>query len=361
MELGDLIKTIGAIDYAVPTGTCPTVGASGLTLGGGIGLLCRQYGVTSDSVVKITVLNANAEIIEVDADNYPDLFWALRGGGNGSFGIVLGWTYKMYHIPEATFYELTWNWNPKQIAPIMYAWQDWIKDLPSQISSVLAIRHPNDFCAEPDNSPKQVIRIFGLKVGPEPFTEWEAAFKNMNPKPTVKTFTGSYGSLSQYWAKESKLPFGKSMSRVPREPFHQDTISVITRFFEALEREKTPALIYFELEAFGGAMNNLHAAFPYGEGNPFWFLQTGFWALQDLSAEIIALLREFDANIPDCVSKCCYANIVDYGLGPSYLPKYYVQNVQRLIEIKKKYDPNNVFHWRQSIPVNWLEEEDSVQ
>ena len=124
--LGDVISVLGALDYAIPVGTCPTNCITGFTLGGGLGLLGRTYGLACDSVQSITLLTASAEIIEVTADSDPDLFWALRGGGNGSYGIVLGFTYTMYYIPVVTYYRLSWNWSPKTFATIFQAWQQWV-------------------------------------------------------------------------------------------------------------------------------------------------------------------------------------------------------------------------------------------
>lgn len=175
-KIETVIQTLGLIDYAIPTGTCPSVGVAGLTLGGGVGLLSRTYGLTSDSVQSITFVNADSEIIEVSATNYPDLFWALRGGGNGSYGIALGFTFNMHYIPVVTYYELIWNYDPHLIPDIMISWQKWVKDLPESISSDLAIRHPYYLTSNPEESPPLTIRIFGLKVSSEPFTEWEDAF-----------------------------------------------------------------------------------------------------------------------------------------------------------------------------------------
>lgn len=346
--LGNVISTLGEINYAIPTGTCPSVGVSGLALGGGIGLLVRQFGLTCDSVKSITLLNADADIIEVNASHHSDLFWALRGGGNGSYGIVLGWTFKMYHIPEASYYELSWEFDPQLVSPIMHAWQKWVEDLPPDISSVLAIRHPSELCAEPHVAPPLVIRIFGLKIGPEHFNEWKKAFKGLHP--TVKIFRGGYGDLSQYWAIESKLPFVKSKSRILMEPVKENTIDLVADFFEELDGKDPDFLVYFEFEAFGGKVpQNKTAFFPKDAFG--WWYQAYYWELQEESEEVLALSRDFYAHIPEDVSKYCYSNIVDYDLGNSYLTKYYGNHVNRLINIKRRYDPTNLFHWRQSIPL----------
>lgn len=346
--LGTVINTLGQIDYAIPTGTCPTVGVAGLTLGGGVGLLNRTFGLTCDSVKSITFVTADASIIEVSASNEPDLFWALLGGGNGSYGIALGFTFKMYPIEEVSFYELMWTWDPKLIPPIMEAWQQWVKDLPDAISSVLGIRHPNNICALPLETPPLVIRVFGLKVGSEPFTEWEKPFGCLDP--TVRIFKGRYIDMAKFWVSEPDLPFNKAKSRILMKPATEHVIRNVTRFFKRLEKRNPNYLVYFNFERFGGQiLNNQTSFFPK---NAFgWWFQAYYWPEQDQNEEVLALSRKFYAQIPREVSKYCYANIVDYDLKQRYLKDYYGNNVNRLIKVKQKYDPTNLFHWKQSIPL----------
>ena len=129
-RLGPIIELLGKEDRAIPTGTCQSVGIAGLTLGGGLGFLSRTFGLTSDAVKSITLLTANNTIIEVNEDNNPDLFWALRGGGNGSYGIALGFTFKTVYIPTVSFFELKWKWDPALIHRIFDAWHKWIVLLP---------------------------------------------------------------------------------------------------------------------------------------------------------------------------------------------------------------------------------------
>lgn len=347
-KLETVIHTLGLIDYAIPTGTCPSVGVAGLTLGGGLGLLSRIYGLTCDSVQSITFVNADSEIIEVSATNYPDLFWALRGGGNGSYGIALGFTFNMHYIPVVTYYELMWNYDPYLIPDIMVTWQKWVKDLPEIISSDLAIRHPSHLTSRPEESPPLTIRIFGLKVGSEPFTEWEDAFESLHPSVFIRS--GSYLEMSKFWAKESDLPFLKYKSRILMKPLTLNAIMDITRFFKRLERRDPNYLVYFEFERFGGQVPNNHTAF-FPRHAFGWWAQAYFWPEQKQSEEVLALSRRFYASIPKEVSRYCYANLVDYDLGKHYLKDYYGNHVDRLIRIKRKYDPTNLFHWKQSIPL----------
>lgn len=347
--LSDVINTLGQLDYAIPTGTCPSVGATGLTLGGGIGLLGPAYGLTCDSVKSITLLTADLNIIEVNEANYPDLFWALRGGGNGSYGIVLGITFTMYYIPEVSFYELIWEWDAEKIIPIMEKWQTWVKTLPDSVSSVLGVRHPNHICAMPDEAPPLVIRVFGLKVGSEPFTEWENAFQCLNPQ--VNIFQGRYVDISKYWATESPLPFNKSKSRILMEPVTKKVMKQVDQFFRKLESHDADFLVYFNFEAFGGKIAENETAFFPRDAFGWWY-QTYYWQNEDETQQILSLSRDFYAKIPKEVSNYCYANIVDYDLGKRYLQAYYGDHVDQLICIKNIYDPTNLFHWKQSIPTD---------
>ncbi len=346
-RLGDVIEKLGRLGFAIPTGTCPSVGVAGLALGGGIGFLCRPYGLTCDAIKSLTVLDAKGNIIEVNQQSYPDLFWAMRGAGNGSYGIVLGLTFHMVEIPIVTFYELSWEWDFRLIPDIFETWQHWVQDLPDTITSVLGIRHPQELCAIPDETAPLVIRVHGLKIGKEPFNEWKKAFKHLKPK--VQTFTGSYLEISKYWAVESSLPFNKNKSRILMKPVNKKVIMEVTRFFEKLEEINPDFVAYFNFEVLGGAVRNGDTAFFPREAFGWW-QQAYFWDIPELSNDILALSQKFYDQIPNEVSKLCYANMVDYTLGRKYLPLYYGTHVDRLIKIKNKYDPTNLFHWKQSIP-----------
>lgn len=346
-ELKNVIRTLGELDYAIPTGTCPSVGVTGLTLGGGIGFLARQIGLTCDSVKSIKLVNAEGKVIEASHKSHPDLFWALRGGGNGSYGIVLGFTFKIHYIPIVTYYELMWEWDVNLVEPIMETWQAWAETLPDSITTVLGVRHPNFMCAVPEESPPLVIRIDGLKVGSEPFTEWKP-FKKFHPK--VKIVQTSYLDSAKFWSNESPLPFNKGKSKILNEPLTKKTIREVVNFFEKLEIQNPNFLAYFDFERFGGKVASNNSSFFPSQAFGWWE-QAYFWEFPEQTEEVLALSRHFYKKLSNIEFPYCYANFVDYDLGGDYLFRYYGDHVDRLIAVKKKYDPCNLFHWRQSIPV----------
>lgn len=340
LRLGPVIKVLGTIDRAIPTGTCQSVGISGLSLGGGIGFLARTCGLTCDAIKSITLLTADSEIIEVDENHFPDLFWALRGAGNNSYGIALGFTFKTFHIPSASFFELKWKWDPALVLQIFHAWHAWIAQLPDSINPVLSLSYSNGSLG---------ISIIGLKVGEEPFVEWETSFKSLNPAVSIKS--GSYLSLAQLWADSPTSPFEKVKSLMAFSPISDPVITLTTNYLQSLQSNKANFQVNFQFVALGGKVAQGNTAF-FPRHALEWWHQVANWDQQEQEIAALSSLRTFYASVAPLVSNYCYSNDTDYDLGNTYLNAYYGDHVNFLMQIKRKYDPDNVFHWTQSIPEN---------
>jgi len=113
---------------SLPTGTCPTVGAGGLTLGGGMGPDTRAYGLTCDRVISMDVVLADGRLVPANATQYPDLFWALRGGGGGNLGIVTGIRYRT--IPATTVGTFSLRWPAARGLSVVRGWQRFAVEAP---------------------------------------------------------------------------------------------------------------------------------------------------------------------------------------------------------------------------------------
>src|ERR1700733_6330235 len=342
-RLGDVITALGAINYAIQTGTCPSVGLTGLALGGGLGLLGRQYGLTTDSIISMTVVTAQNTIIEVTENSYPDLFWALRGAGANAFGIVLNFTFNMYFIPTVSYLQLSWNWEPNTVVQITQAWQQWFPNQANTITSELVFRY--------NNGQLQLI-LDALKVGADPFTEWESTFAPFNP--TVNLSYGSYLEAADLFASNYTQPFSKVKSKFLFSPLSLEAINMIVNFFTQLPNNSCPYLLFFDLGgAAGGAIAQGDSS--YYPRNAFaWFFAFIYWPFAFQQEGALNLIREFYTQFAPYTSPYSYANLVDYDLGAYYLPAYYGSNIDRLIQIKNTYDPNNVFTWRQGIPLQYV-------
>ncbi|NUT05800.1 MAG: FAD-binding oxidoreductase, partial [Hamadaea sp.] len=121
----------------LPAGCGPSVGIAGLTLGGGIGLLGRAYGLTCDRLIGAQVVLADATVLECDRDQEPDLFWALRGAGGGQFGVVTSLRFDTVAEPRTTRIEA--HWPQVEFADVIAAWQDWAPDAPDELTVNLTL------------------------------------------------------------------------------------------------------------------------------------------------------------------------------------------------------------------------------
>jgi FAD/FMN-containing dehydrogenase len=120
---------------AVPTGFISSTGVGGLTLGGGIGYLTRQYGLTIDNLLSADVVLADGTLVTASEETHPDLFWALRGGG-GNFGVVTSFEFRLQ--PVKTMYAGPTFWPLEQSVEVMKAYRDYIIDAPKSINGFFA-------------------------------------------------------------------------------------------------------------------------------------------------------------------------------------------------------------------------------
>ncbi len=106
--LGAIYARLEGEGRTIAAGSCPTVGIAGLTLGGGLGILGRTYGLTSDQLLEAEVVLADGRVVGCDAERYSDLFWALRGAGAGQVGVVTRFVFRTVPVPALTCFRVGW-------------------------------------------------------------------------------------------------------------------------------------------------------------------------------------------------------------------------------------------------------------
>lgn len=125
----------------IPAGTAPDVGVAGLTLGGGIGLLSRKYGLTCDNLkqVKMVVVSGRygAKTIVANRKKHSDLLWASRGGGGGNFGVTTEYTFRVRPISSVSIYSITWKWS--DLEKVLPAWQRWAPSVTNRLTSTIEV------------------------------------------------------------------------------------------------------------------------------------------------------------------------------------------------------------------------------
>lgn len=134
-RLGEVYLGMMAHDLTIPGGTCPSVGVAGLTLGGGLGILGRTYGVTSDRLLGARIVLADGRILGCDEHHDEELFWALRGAGIGNFGVVTDLVFRPIPTPTATNFHVTWPFS--HAATVAQAWLRWGPTAPDELAASL--------------------------------------------------------------------------------------------------------------------------------------------------------------------------------------------------------------------------------
>src|SRR5260221_3408468 len=132
--LGDVAEALFAQKFALPAGTCKPVGIAGLTLGGGHGLASRKFGLTCDNLLAAHLVDAGGNELDASATENPDLFWALRGGGGGNFGIVTEFTFKLHPVDRVIAFRIVWPNNYPTSS--LRKWQSFAQSAPDELGFV---------------------------------------------------------------------------------------------------------------------------------------------------------------------------------------------------------------------------------
>jgi FAD/FMN-containing dehydrogenase len=162
-RLGEVYDALEEHGLTIPAGCGPTVGISGLALGGGLGILGRKNGLTSDSLLAAQVVLADGRVVECDDYHHEDLFWALRGAGGGNLGVVTSLVFGTIPAPAATAFHLIWP--HAHAASVMEAWQHWSPVGPDELAASLLLTASGDPAEPPE------VNVFGAMLGTESDTE----------------------------------------------------------------------------------------------------------------------------------------------------------------------------------------------
>jgi FAD/FMN-containing dehydrogenase len=158
-RLGDVYDSLDERGLTLVAGCGASVGIAGLTLGGGLGILGRRHGLTSDQLLAAQIVLAGGRVVECDDHRHEDLFWALRGAGGGSLGVVTSLAFRALPSPDATTFHLLWPYDGA--AAVIEAWQAWAPDAPDELAASLLVTASQDVAEPP------LVHVFGAMVAGE--------------------------------------------------------------------------------------------------------------------------------------------------------------------------------------------------
>src|SRR3989442_873041 len=342
---GDFTAAAHAFGVALTGGIVSTTGVSGLTLGGGIGYLARGFGLSCDNLVSADVVTADGHYLIASEKENEDLFWALRGG-SGNFGVVTSLEFKVHPVKDIyggpMFYEL------KHVRDILSFYRDYIADAPEEMGAFPAFqiapplpfipekRHGDTFIAmvacwagpidkgekalKPFHDVAPVVAEF---VGPMPYPALNSAFDGLYPP-----------GLQHYW----KANFVKELS--------DDAIAAHIEHGPKIPAVNSTMHIY----PINGACHRVASdatAFGHRDAN-FATVIAGMWPDPAQNSANIKWVRDYyDATAPLSEERG-YINFMSDD-DQNRIRDNYKGNYDRLVEVKRRYDPGNLFHVNQNI------------
>lgn len=328
--------------YPFPGGTCPTVGVSGYSLGGGWGLSCRLFGLGCDSLEEIEMVNHEGAIIKANRVCNSDLFWACRGAGGGNFGVIVSMTFRVPpQISKVTLIEIDYlNVSPEEQEEFLETWQEWLRTADNRITLISRIYH-----SEHDGLAMLVRGIFYGK--PEEAKQIVADFLALEKAESnieYVTFLEAVTIIGSVYPPSEKF---QSVSRFVLSDFDRNEISGIV----GLIQNRAPGSVFagVSMYALGGRVSEVgidDTAFFYRSAHYIIWLET-VWEKNRYAEANREWIRDRFPYFKS-VTTGSYVNFPYRGL-PDYLEEYYGRHVGLLTRIKSKYDPRNIFTFPQGI------------
>lgn len=365
-------RALSPYKLALPGGTCPTVGVTGLTLVGGFGVLGRLHGLTCDSLLEADLVNADGELLHVDEDENPELFWAVRGGGGGSFGIVVSLTFRLCPA-DMRFTHAAVEFPWESAGRVFAVWQDWAHAAPPELWSALVLE-----TQAPAAGPGALVEaVYGGDPRElDPILDELFAAVAAEPVRITQSTSEFVTVPSDFYCKglrpeechpEDLFPAGKlprpmyyAKSDIAKAPWPSEGIDAVLGWVEDRQRDPvlTPPSFDPHLDAgkvlieVADAARGVAAdatAFPHRDA--LFISQYASRWRKHASAEVAAAHVAsvdvlFEATEP-YRSDCSYLGYVHPDLPDR---AYHGDNLPRLREIKAKHDPDNFFRHPQSIP-----------
>ncbi|HEY1777973.1 MAG TPA: FAD-binding oxidoreductase [Solirubrobacteraceae bacterium] len=344
LNWGELNAATQAHGLAVTGGTISTTGIAGLTLGGGFGWLMGKFGFAADNLIAAEVVTADGSILTASDGENPDLFWALRGGG-GNFGVVTEFTYQLHPVGPIITGGFNF-WPFEAAADVMKLFREMSSQISDDLSLVAAL------VRSPEEPYPALAGIIACHAGTEEDAERELAPIRAFGEPVVEAiirkpysdvnaqydFGFPDGALN-YW----KSSFIKNLSDEAIESMIGDFAQCPSRMSILMMEDVHGAATRVPVSA---------TAIPHRAAG-FNLLIPSVWLDPAETDANIAWTRQTFDHVQPFLAEGRYVNYLDDDeaqQGPDPVRAAYGVNYERLVEVKTKYDPENVFHLNFNIP-----------
>jgi FAD/FMN-containing dehydrogenase len=336
---GELNDAAAAHGLAVTGGAVSTTGVAGLTLGGGLGWLMAKYGLAADNLLAVELVTAEGDVLRVDSSSHRDLFWALRGGG-GNFGVATSFTFRLH--PVQTIVGGLIAHPIDAAADLLRFYRDAVAEAPDDLTVFAALLHA------PDGSGAKLAALVVFHTGDSleaerdlaPFKAWGSPLLievGTMPYPVMNTLLDAgfpAGSLN-YWLSS----FTRGLP--------DELIDTAVERFASVPSPMTSIL----LEHFHGAVTRVgtaDTAVPHRDEG--WNLVIpSVWTEPADTEENVAWSRETFAALRSHLASGRWLNYLGDDQSEDAIYDAYGPNYERLRDVKRRYDPHNVFHLNHNI------------
>ena len=338
--LGSLYQTLARHGAAVPAGTCPGVGIAGHAAAGGIGFLVRPFGLACDNLLSVEIVNAKGELITASDTSYSDLFWALRGAGAGSLGVITKLQFKTHQVSRVHTYWLEESVSQDRAASFLFEWQHWLATAPREVSASIFMRKSQE---------RVLVQLRALAVGREDRIRsgLERVGRALGPRAKLESVPRNFLQAFRWFSEgeETVSSYEKAKSDVLKRHLSRNDAQYLVA--------ELPQEADAEFFGLGGAVDDLEpevTAFPHRRDS-LLVIQWGVsWKTPAQGISRMKALSDFHARIRPLMSAGAFLNYVDLDI-PNPARAYWGPNLERLVEVKRKYDPGNLFRHALSIPI----------
>ncbi|MFH8790078.1 FAD-binding oxidoreductase [Streptomyces roseoverticillatus] len=364
-KLIDVQTGLAAHGVTIPSGSCPTVGVSGLALGGGHGVTSRAYGLTCDNLTGATLVTADGKVLDCDAGRNADLFWALRGAGNGNFGVVTELRFRTRKAADGITGYVSWPWS--RAADVIRAWQEWGPTRPDEIWSSC------DLSAAAGGTPRISVSAYSLGtygdlenaldalVGKVGGTSNGVRLRRRSHLDMVRAYAGCSDKSQTQCHLPGSTPGREASGTLERETYGARSdfydrslnaagVRALTDQVERFARGGGSGGVSVQLTALGGAVNRvqpLATAFVHRRSR-FLAQYLAHWAAGGSGSAQTSWLDGTHAAMRRHASGAAYQNYADASLK-DWRKAYYGDAEGRLTKLKRQYDPDRVFDFPQAL------------